>query len=109
MTENATTQRPTPPKLRRVLELVYSVEGVVSARVWQWPGRIAVGVRGAQTTSPTDLIRRIEVAVAGLREADESWDFGILEDASPQAASTEEVAGGDEDLSSQRRSLRSPS
>lgn len=109
MTENATTPRPTPPKLRRVLELVYGVEGVVSARVWQWPGRIAVGVRGAQTTSPNDLIRRIEAAVAGLREADESWDFGILEDASPLAASTEEAIVGDDELSSRRRSLRSPS
>lgn len=77
--------RPTPPKLRRVLELVYGVEGVVSARVWQWPGRIAVGVRGGNATSPTDLIRRIEMAVAGLREADERWDFGILEDAASPA------------------------
>jgi len=96
-----------PPKLRRVLELVYGVEGVVSARVWQWPGRIAVGVRGGSATSPTDLIRRIEMAVAGLREADERWDFGILEDA---AAVAQDVrAPGEEDASSQRRWLRSPS
>ena len=87
--------RPMPPKLRRVLELVYGVEGVVSARVWQWPGRIAVGVRGGSATSPTDLIRRIEMAVAGLREADERWDFGILEDA---AAVAQDVrAPGEED------------
>jgi hypothetical protein len=97
---------PRPPKLRRVLELVYGVEGVVSARVWQWPGRIAVGVRGGNATSPTDLIRRIEMAVAGLREADERWDFGILEDA---AFPAHEARVRDDDASSPRRSPRSPS
>jgi hypothetical protein len=109
MPADAMAPRPPPPKLKRVLELVYGVEGVVSARVWQWPGRIAVGVRGGQATSPTDLIRRIEVAVAGLREADERWDFGILEDASTQAASVQEAAVVSDELSSPRRSLRSPS
>lgn len=69
-----------PPRLRRALELVYGVEGVVAARVWQWSGRVAVGVRGGILTSP-DLIRRVEAAVAGLREAGEVWEFGILEDA----------------------------
>jgi hypothetical protein len=70
-----------PPRLRRVIELAYGVEGVVGARVWQWPGRIAVGVRGAASTSPTELLRRVESAVSVLREAGEIWDFGILEDA----------------------------
>jgi hypothetical protein len=68
------------PRLQRTLELVYGVEGVVAARVWQWPGRIAVGVRGGKATSPPDLVRRVEAAVAGLREPGETWDFGILED-----------------------------
>ena len=68
-----------PPRLRRTLELVYGVEGVVAARVWQWPGRVAVGVRGATATAP-DLIWRVEAAVSGLRESGELWDFGILED-----------------------------
>ena len=67
------------PRLRRTLELVYSVEGVVAARVWQWPGRVAIAIRGGPVTAP-DLIRRVEDAVAGLREAGEIWDFGILED-----------------------------
>jgi hypothetical protein len=67
------------PRLRRTLELVYGVEGVVAARVWHWAGRVAVGVRGAGLTPP-DLILRVEAAVAGLREAGEVWDFGILED-----------------------------
>ena len=69
-----------PPRLRRAIELAYGVEGVVAARLWQWPGRIAVGVRGAATSSPTELLRRVEAAVTPLREADEMWDFGILED-----------------------------
>jgi hypothetical protein len=69
-----------PPRLRRTLELVYGVEGVVAARVWQWPGRVAVGVRGGATTVPAELIRRVEDAVSGLREPDETWDFGILEE-----------------------------
>ncbi len=59
---------------------MYGVEGVVAARVWQSPGRVAIGVRGASITAP-DLIRRVETAVAGLREAGEVWDFGILEEA----------------------------
>jgi hypothetical protein len=70
-----------PPRLRRTLELVYGVEGVIAARVWQAPGRIAVGVRGGIGTAPTDLLHRVESAVAGLREPGEAWDFGILDDA----------------------------
>jgi hypothetical protein len=70
-----------PPRMRRTLELVYGVEGVVGARVWLTPGRIAVGVRGGAATAPADLLRRVEFAVAGLREPGETWDFGILEDA----------------------------
>jgi hypothetical protein len=69
-----------PARLRRTLELVYGVEGVVAARVWQLPGRVAIGVRGSLTTTPQELLRRVESAVAGLREPEESWDFGILED-----------------------------
>lgn len=69
-----------PPRLRRTLELVYGVEGVVAARVWQLPGRVAVGVRGSRTTTPPDLLVRIESAIDGLREPDETWEFGILDD-----------------------------
>ena len=70
-----------PPRLRRTLELVYGVEGVVAARVWQVQGRIAVGVRGGASTAPSDLLHRVESAVAGIRQPGESWDFGILDDA----------------------------
>ena len=68
------------PRIRRTLEVVYSVEGVVAARIWQLPGRVAVGIRGASVTAPPELIRRVELAVAPLREPGETWDFGILGD-----------------------------
>jgi hypothetical protein len=98
-----------PPKLRRVLELVYSVEGVVAARIWHWPGRIAVGVRGGSATSPMDLLRRVESAVASLREPEESWDFGILEDDSARGPRPGEPSGPENPVSSTQRSPRSPS
>jgi len=69
-------------RLERTLELVYSVEGVVAARIWQWSDRVAVGVRAGVATSPAALIHHVESAVAGLREPGEVWEFGILEDSS---------------------------
>jgi hypothetical protein len=63
-----------------MLERIYDIDGVVAARVWQWPGRVAVGIQGASAASAGDLLRRVEMAVAGLREAGEVWDFGILQD-----------------------------
>jgi len=71
---------PLPPKLRRALELVYALEGVASARVWQWGDRIALGVRAGRAAAPTELLRRVEDAVAALREPGEIWDFGLLDD-----------------------------
>lgn len=68
-----------PPRLRRTLELVYGVEGVTAARVWHWPGRVAVGVRPAMLSAPAELLHRVESAVAGLREPEETWEFGLLE------------------------------
>jgi hypothetical protein len=70
-----------PERLRRTLELVYGVDGVIAARVWQTPGCVAVGVRGGAGTVPSDLLRRVESAVSGLRELGESWDFGMLDSA----------------------------
>lgn len=68
-----------PPRLRRTLELVYDVEGVVAARVWQWSGRVAVAVRGG-SGAPAELIARVEAAVSGLRDPEETWEFGWLEE-----------------------------
>jgi len=69
-----------PPRLRRALELVYAIEGVAAARIWQWPGRVAIGVRGANGASG-DVLRRVEDAVAPLRDPEERWEFGFLDDA----------------------------
>jgi len=30
-------------------------------------------------SAPGELLRRVEKAVAGLREPDETWDFGFLD------------------------------
>lgn len=68
-----------PARIRRTLELVYGVEGVTAARVWHWPGRVAVGVRPAVSSAPAELLRRVEAAVAGLRDPEETWEFGLLE------------------------------
>ena len=67
-----------PPRLRRALELVYAVDGVIGARIWQWPGRVAIGVTVATAFSQEDTLRRVEVAVAPIRHPDEAWDFGVL-------------------------------
>lgn len=70
------------PRMRRVLEIVYAIDGVHGARVWEWPDgetlRVAVGVRPAMTASATELLRRVEAAVAGLHEPGETWEFGVL-------------------------------
>ncbi len=79
MPKDSGEQAELPPRLRRALELAYGVEGVVAARVWQWPGRVAIGVYPGSTTLPSSLLGRVESAVAGLREPGETWEFGILE------------------------------
>lgn len=80
MTDDAEVEE-LPPRVRRVLELVYGVEGVTSARVWHWEeNRFAVGVKGTASVSTTELLRRVESAVAGVREPGESWEFGLLEE-----------------------------
>jgi len=72
-------------RMRRMLEIVYSVDGVAAARVWEWPGddglrkTVAIAVRPAPRTSPQELLQRVEAAVAGMREPDEEWEFGLLE------------------------------
>ena len=78
------TQNELSPRMRRMLEIVYAVDGVAAARVWQWPAenglkRIAVAVRPSPRASPQELLQRVEAAVTGLREPDESWEFGLLE------------------------------
>jgi hypothetical protein len=78
--ESASPPAALPPRLRRAIELVYGVEGVLATKVWQWPGRVAIGVRGSPVCSPQELLRRVEAAVASMREPHETWEFGLLED-----------------------------
>jgi hypothetical protein len=69
-----------PPRLRRAMAAIYQVEGVTGARIWQWPGRIAVGLRVSFASSPSDVIERVKLAVEPLRAAEEGWEFGLLAD-----------------------------
>jgi hypothetical protein len=79
-TDEPPQQNALPPRVRRAIELVYGVEGVTAARVWQWSGKVAVGVRISATSTPAETLRRVESAVAAVREPDEVWEFGLLED-----------------------------
>lgn len=67
------------PRVRRTLELVYQVEGVVAAKVWALPDRVAVGVRIGNGHGSAEVISRIQAVTVGLREPGESWDFGLLD------------------------------
>jgi hypothetical protein len=67
------------PRVRRTLELVYQVEGVVAAKVWAMPDRMAVGVRVGTGHGPAEVIARIQAVTVGLREPGEAWDFGLLD------------------------------
>lgn len=67
------------PRVRRTLELVYQVEGVVAAKVWAMPDRVAVGVKLGNGHGAAEVIARIEVVTAGLRAQGETWDFGLLD------------------------------
>lgn len=80
-TEDTSRPQVLPPRIRRCVELVYAVEGVTAARVWHWPGQVCVGIRPGMMATPSEILRRVEHAVAGLREPDETWDFGLLETA----------------------------
>ena len=67
------------PRVRRTLELVYQVEGVVAAKVWAMPDRMAVGVRVGSGHGAAEVIARLQAVTVGLREPGEAWDFGLLD------------------------------
>jgi hypothetical protein len=76
---------PLSPRIRRVLEHVYGVEGVLGVRVTEFPGEggavlVAIGVRVAPTENPHATLRRVEQAVAHLRQPGETWELGLLGD-----------------------------
>jgi hypothetical protein len=66
------------PRVRRVLERVYAIDGVAEARAWLWPGHMAVAVNGVGAEA--QLLRRVAAACQGLEEPNEEWSFGILGD-----------------------------
>jgi hypothetical protein len=68
-----------PTRLRRALELVYAVEGVVGAQIWQWTGGVAVGVAVSQGSPLQEVLRRVEAAVAPVKHVEEVWEFGLLD------------------------------
>jgi len=68
-----------PPRLRRAIEIVYAIEGVVGARLWQWPGRVAVGITVGPAFGQPETLRRVEAAVAHLQHVEEAWEFGLLD------------------------------
>lgn len=68
-----------PEKVKRTLEIVYGIEGVAAARVWQWPGRMAVAVK-CQGISEAALLTRVSTALNALKDPEEEWEFGILQD-----------------------------
>ena len=63
-----------------MLDIVYDVEGVAGARVWQWPGRVAIGIRPSPNAGADEVLHRVEMAVARLREEGERWEFGLLDE-----------------------------
>ncbi|MFO0678208.1 MAG: hypothetical protein U0169_16855 [Polyangiaceae bacterium] len=67
------------PRLRRTLQLAYGVEGVTGARIWQWADTVAVGVSVAPSSNAGTTLRRVESALAGVREPGEAWEFGLLD------------------------------
>jgi hypothetical protein len=73
-----------PPRLRRAIEVVYAIEGVVAVRIWQWPGTVALGVLTAPPGSE-DVLRRIDLVTTALREPGETWELGLL-DGDPSSA-----------------------
>ena len=69
-----------PARLRRAVQLVYGQSGVLSVKVWQWPGRVAVGITVGPSIVASDALRRAEEAIGPLREDGETWDFGLLDE-----------------------------
>ncbi len=67
-----------PPRLRRAIEVVYALEGVVAVRIWQWPGTVALGVITAPPGSD-EILRRVDLVTTPLREPGETWELGLLD------------------------------
>jgi hypothetical protein len=69
-----------PARLKRTLEVVYALDGIAGAKVWQWDGRVAVGIRPSSVHATPELLTRVAAAVEMLREPGETWEFGVLDE-----------------------------
>jgi hypothetical protein len=67
------------PRVRKILEAVYEVEGVVGAKVWVLPAHVAVALRVGNRYGASDVIAHVVTATSSLRDPDEAWDFGLLD------------------------------
>lgn len=67
------------PRVRKIIEAVYEVEGVVGAKVWVLPGHVAVALRVGNRHGASDVIAQVVTATTSLRDPDEAWDFGLLD------------------------------
>lgn len=70
-----------PPRLRRILEIVYAVEGVSGARVWELDdGSVAVAVRPSPFATPVELVRRVDKALDVVRNEGGPCEVGLLDE-----------------------------
>lgn len=68
-----------PPRLELALEIIYRIEGVAAAKIWQWEDHVAVAVRGVGLVE-SQLLARVEASLVSLSEPNEIWEYGILAD-----------------------------
>src|SRR4051812_50220790 len=84
-------------RARRIEETILEVDGVVAVRVWELAGRVEIGVVPSASDTPTDVVERVREVVESLREADEIWEVGGLNDHATDAPA------GDADTSTRGR------
>jgi hypothetical protein len=74
------TTAPGSKRARRIEEAVLELEGIVTVRVWELPNRVEIGVRVAPSDTPADALNRVNELVDALREGEETWAVGLLEE-----------------------------
>jgi hypothetical protein len=69
-----------PQRLRRIESAVLELEGVASVRVWELEGAVEIGVRVAPACTVADVLGRVSELSATLREGEERWEVGVLDE-----------------------------
>jgi hypothetical protein len=59
---------------------VLELEGIVTVRVWELPNHVEIGVRVAPSDTPADALKRVHELVDALREGEELWSVGLLDE-----------------------------